>query len=570
MHYVIIIIFVVVIIFLQLSIYRKTTKKIARFSEIFPDTAYKEWELIRTPQNVVSIVGKEDVDRAADERNAKVDAINEKIAASKAKMKMLRDQRAQFENDGDDIQTSVIDGEIKREKTRLQELKDSLASKNSFVADIPDYKSDNGVRDTIVSSINKYLERNISSTSDFHLIKDIVDRNSDAADNEIQTQIPVPLYCGLMGTMLGIIVGILYLWLSGDLDALLGVSQNTDLGASGIKALLGGVALAMISSIFGIALTTSGAWKAKKAKSHEESAKHNFLSWMQVELLPAMNTDAASAMHSMVENLTNFNSVFASNITELNDSLSHVSDATKGQADILEAINNLKINRIAAANIEVYDKLRNCTREIGQLGQYLDNAQEYIANVRALNEKLDDADARSRMVEEMALYFKQERANIEHISGVISYSMGQADSALQKSISILKENITKQNDSLVQFMVEQNERMKRVLDEQQVTLQSKALALDQITKELEQLPDVKQSMQSLNKAISEQNHKLENLKNAIFDLAKAKVNEEKSVSAKIQMPTAYKVLIIIASTIVSLAGLYFLSLSVLSIFGVSL
>ena len=47
---------------------------------------------------------------------------------------------------------------------------------------------------------------------------------------------------------MGIIVGILYLWLSGDLDALLGVATAAGSGAGGIKALLGGVALAMISS----------------------------------------------------------------------------------------------------------------------------------------------------------------------------------------------------------------------------------------------------------------------------------------------------------------------------------
>ena len=141
------------------------------------------------------------------------------------------------------------------------------------IEEIPNYESDNEVRNTIIASINNYLDRNNSSTSDFQLIKDIVDRNCDAADDEIQTQIPVPLYCGLMGTMLGIIVGILYLWLSGDLDALLGGNATVGNGAEGIKALLGGVALAMISSIVGIALTTYGSWQAKQVKSEEESAK---------------------------------------------------------------------------------------------------------------------------------------------------------------------------------------------------------------------------------------------------------------------------------------------------------
>ena len=59
--------------------------------------------------------------------------------------------------------------------------------------------------------MNNYLDNNKSAVSDFHLMKDIVDRNCDAKEEEIQTQIPVPLYLGLIGTMSGILIGVGFL-----------------------------------------------------------------------------------------------------------------------------------------------------------------------------------------------------------------------------------------------------------------------------------------------------------------------------------------------------------------------
>ena len=63
----------------------------------------------------------------------------------------------------------------------------------------------------IINAINAYLLKNKGATGDFLLIKDIVERYCDTKREEIETQLPMPLYLGLMGTMLGIIIGIGYI-----------------------------------------------------------------------------------------------------------------------------------------------------------------------------------------------------------------------------------------------------------------------------------------------------------------------------------------------------------------------
>jgi hypothetical protein len=66
----------------------------------------------------------------------------------------------------------------------------------------------NLVFEKILFSTNNYLIRNRGAASDFNLIKDIVERNIDAVEEDINSSIGIPLYLGLMGTMMGIVIGL--------------------------------------------------------------------------------------------------------------------------------------------------------------------------------------------------------------------------------------------------------------------------------------------------------------------------------------------------------------------------
>ena len=131
--------------------------------------------------------------------------------------------------------------------------------------------------------------------------------------------------------MLGILIGIGFLVFSGGLKDLLNsgngpgsisgglkdlLNSGNGTGSKGIETLLGSVALAMISSITGISLTTLGSHKTKNVKSDVEKNKNTFLSWIQAELLPKISSDISSALVRMTKNLSNFNNIFAQNTQE--------------------------------------------------------------------------------------------------------------------------------------------------------------------------------------------------------------------------------------------------------------
>ncbi|MDR1897724.1 MAG: hypothetical protein LBR10_13130 [Prevotellaceae bacterium] len=426
----------------------------------------------------------------------------------------------------------------------------------------------NEILKVIINSINEYLDKNKGAVGDFHIIKDVVDRNCDAAEEEINAQIPVPLYYGLMGTMFGILVGLGFLVFSGGLNALLG---STTANGAGIQALLGGVALAMITSILGILLTTSGSMQAKNAKASVEKDKNIFLSWVQAELLPNLSSDVFGALGRMTNNLVNFNATFSSNTIELRNTLQQVNESYKGQAEILEAINNLKIRQIATANIEVYDKLQNCTYELDRFVKYLENVNIYIADVRALNDKLDKNETRTKAIEDMGTFFRQEKAIYEERKGAINRAVGQVDSVLKDAFNKLTDSVEKQFSALQKATVTQTEKLNNAtvtqtenlnnaIEEQQRALQKKLAETSIIIDELKNLTAVKDSISKLEKATAEQSKKLDKLAYSIIELARAKVSGK---SVEPSMPRRLKIFVIVGGSVVIAYCLYSLVFQIL-------
>lgn len=159
------------------------------------------------------------------------------------------------------------------------------SSETGFVSGISG--DGNEVFSSIKESISKYLGSNSGSVIDFHLLKDAVDRHCDAVENDINTLTPVPLYCGLAGTMAGVIIGLSSLLATDSITALLSSGAgNFGAAAVGVNDLLEGVAWAMLASICGIFFTTVSSVLFKRYKLQGESGKNTFLAWLQAKLLP--------------------------------------------------------------------------------------------------------------------------------------------------------------------------------------------------------------------------------------------------------------------------------------------
>lgn len=439
----------------------------------------------------------------------------------------------------------------------------------------------NDILEVIISSLNNYLVNNKGAVSDFHLMKDIVDRNCDAKEEEIQTQIPIPLYLGLTGTMLGILIGVGFLVFGGGLNELLNSGSGN--GAKGIETLLGGVALAMFSSIIGILLTTFGSYISRNAKANIEKNKNTFLSWIQAELLPNISTNTSSALVRMTKNLSSFNNTFAQNTQDLRVTLSKVNDSYQRQVELMQVISRLRIGDIATANIEVYEKLKNSTNEIGVFAEYLNKANKYIADIQFLTQKLDVYEKRTQVIENAGRFFAKNekwlaenfdianlevKAALERFNGNTSDSLkklqeslsGQIlnfDNVMQQQQKKLEEALKITTDIVTESFTNIQQTFEKAITDQQQALIGKLHETTKLVEELKNLTHIKEGIKDFKEAIHKQNAEIEKLAKEIRELARVKTDGG-IIRQEMTFPKWVKYLTIISSTLLAVACLSYI------------
>ena len=279
-----------------------------------------------------------------------------------------------------------------------------------------------------------------------------------------------PLYLGLMATILGAAIGVVsFAWT--DLGTLL---TGTNIQVEGIKTLLTDIGIAMIASFLGVMFTAISTSKYKEARGEMLKMKNKFLSWIQTKVMPNMSDDLTGVLTKMANDLNKFNSTFAENTKELKETLSQVTDNYDNQVKLLDAIDKIKIAKIAKANVEVYDKLQGCTEELERLFEHLGNSEEYIAQVVKLNSRLGDIEDRTRLSEELGNYFKSEIEYVQDRQGMMRQQMSGLDSVVQEALENLGTSLAGSISNLTDVFQKQNQQVQALIEEQQESL-SKAL-----------------------------------------------------------------------------------------------
>ena len=305
----------------------------------------------------------------------------------------------------------------------------------------------------ILDSINNYLQKNKGAVSDFMLIKDIVERNCDSKEEEITIQIPIPLYIGLMGTMLGIIIGIGRIAIMGG-----GFSAFIDNPQQAIGELMGGVAIAMLASLTGILLTTISSWKSKTSKNKLEADKNGFYSWIQAELLPVLSGNMANTLQLLQQNLTSFNLSFSFNIGRMENALKEMSGSFADQLKILELLKNLDIKRMTTANVSILQQFEKSTANFQQLATYLSQTSDYLQAVRQLNNKVGEYMEQTSALTNLSTYFQEENNYFQMRRSEINKAVVQVDDTLKKSFLALQDNAEEGINNLAHFLVEQQSK----------------------------------------------------------------------------------------------------------------
>lgn len=340
----------------------------------------------------------------------------------------------------------------------------------------------NSVFHNIIYSTNNYLIRNRGAASDFNIIKDIVERNTSAIEEDINISVSIPLYLGLMGTMIGIVIG---LFSMPDLSTAIEGNAKDFLLNEGISLLIGGVKIAMIASFTGLFLTIiNSGWVYKGSRTLVERRKNELYTFIQIELLPIINHGLASTLESLQRNLLKFNSEFTTNLRQLTGVFDSNAKTIKAQKDLLDAIDKTKVSEMTRYNVKVMQQLDLSVRQFEKFNNYLVNINLFVDNSQHIVTKTNELLERTANFESIAssLTSKLEQSQrlldflsahflkLEEHKEFTSNAVADVGFTISETFKELKDHIQNSSEAIKQFTVDEIDALRKALSESKTNL----------------------------------------------------------------------------------------------------
>lgn len=409
-------------------------------------------------------------------------------------------------------------------------------STNSYKLIRIDSAFSEGLQD-VISSINNYLKKN-SGTGDYSIMKSIIEGDIEAKENHISTTISLPLYIGLMGTFLGVIIGLFNIAFRG------GVNEQN------INTFIGGVLIAMIASFCGLILTVwNNSKNYKEAKAICNERKNQFDNFLKVELLPYIGNSLTDTLERLKSNINNFNEKFENNIKlfdskfsenikslgnsvqGLSENINLVVENTNTQKEFLIQLKNMGYNRMAEANIKVFkllkdtgptfikfiDSQKELTESVEHANQFVEIIERILNRIKTFEDSInnlgDHIDANKflgneilRRIDHNLNYLDNQFEVLKRHEQISSEEIEDFFKNQYQRIQSLADQIKREIEDALNFNIEINPLLKLNLLE---SIDNKLIAIDEKIKsngEFKQIDEnllsAKNEVQNINKQIN--------------------------------------------------------------------
>lgn len=348
-----------------------------------------------------------------------------------------------------------------------------------------------GLRE-LVGEINEYLEKN-EGTTDFGIIKDKVQNRLEALYENATSKVSFPTYLGLMGTFLGVGIG-LYSFKIGVDKA--GVSDEV------VSALIGGVIVAMSTSLLGLILMVIGNWMAASALKKVEQDKNKFFDFIQVKLMPVLGTSMVAALNKLHRTINTFEPAFRGIISEFKNAFNEctetlrdsfgdkvrlLTDAVETMGDNMSIINeNVKLQERLLKTMQQRETLKTLDSFITAADKF-DSVTTAIANLSEIKENLADSsiklvEAQSQFINQMSIperVFEKINAILNRVVifeesiNALGISISQTQLLGNHQMNLIQEQITaiqKKTDLAVSYQELADDELKSVYEAQMIAI----------------------------------------------------------------------------------------------------
>lgn len=159
---------------------------------------------------------------------------------------------------------------------------------------------------TLIKELNEYTKKN-HGTTDFSVIQNKTERKINVLYDNATSRIAFPTYVGLMGTFIGVFLGLLFFTIG------LGSSPNGEgITDETIGNLISGVLVSMSTSFIGLLLTTITHHLAAETQRVVREDKNDFFEFIQNELMPTLGVSMVAALNKLHHTINLFEPSFNS------------------------------------------------------------------------------------------------------------------------------------------------------------------------------------------------------------------------------------------------------------------
>lgn len=267
---------------------------------------------------------------------------------------------------------------------------DSLSSPKFEYTDIDLIKAEGGSEPfkEVINETNSYLCKNVGTSADFAILEDICNSKIDTIETEIHNSLNVPLYLGLGGTFIGIIVGLAGIVFN--LDTLFG-SESAVAATSPLRNLLLGVVIAMVASFVGLGLMTwNSAVEYKKALRICNKQKISYFDFLRRELMPTLSNSMASSLNSLKSVLGEFIGKFGRNLTAYSNSAELLTSNIEQGHLLLVEINKMNQTQMATTIADTFNQLKESSEALTTFHKYQNDLNDTIQQVESAVSRIDD------------------------------------------------------------------------------------------------------------------------------------------------------------------------------------
>ena len=293
----------------------------------------------------------------------------------------------------------------------------------------------------IIEDTNEYLRNNKGAAADFNILKDIAERQSEGLEDEIQSTVTTPLYIGLLGTFLGVILGLSGIILGG------GVTNES------IPTFITGVVVAMVGSFCGLLLTLWGDNLFKNARFTRDRHKNAYYTFLQARLLPKLHSDMATSLSNLKSVLDAFNKDFFDKVADFKPIIAGITENIQVQRDFLVKMEEVGYTQIANASVQVFDKVSKSTEEF----------QKFLGYQQSLNRSLEMSDQTVTKVQGLL----DRMSNFEKGINNLGQYIGQHDNLIAKQLDFFGKHEKEMEDisaKIEQFYDQSAGRLTELMD----------------------------------------------------------------------------------------------------------